>query len=554
MAKKQQQPKAEQSSNPGASQPIADKTQASSATIGWVLTLISFLSGAAVMVVEIGGARYLSPLYGNSIYTWTSIIGVVLIAMGAGAHFGGRWADQWTGSSRLGGLLAVAAVSVALIPALNTLISPLVGNMGMISGPLTYCLLVFTVPGFLLGAVSPVCVRLLSRASNDAHIGASAGTINMAGMIGSFIGTFAGGFVLLSLLDLRLIMLGTAVVLALLALLSWRLDHERTPTSRLAVGMRFVGVFGAAVVLSLTIREAPAENVIHEENNYYHRVRVEQIDGPRGPVRLLKLDSTMEGGMNVDGPVDPLPLEYQNYWKLILGREDFNVKRALFIGAGAFGMPAAVADRWPRSHVDVVEIDPAVVAVGRRFFRLDEFPQVHAHATDGRRFLRQSDCGYDLIFGDAYQGVRSIPSHLVTKEFFQLVNDRLQPEGVFMMNLITALEGEGSALLAALLRTMGEVFPHVEVYSPGLNVRTSAAGGYGMRPSLQLSTVANTIVIAANQPLDDLQRGQFHNGLQTVRAREKRVPDDWLPDLENAPVMTDWRNPVDAIIARQLLR
>lgn len=508
------------------------------------------------MVVEIGGARYLSPLYGNSIYTWTAIIGVVLIAMGAGAHFGGIWADRWTGSTRLGGLLAVASVSVALIPALNALISPMLGGLGLISGPLLYCLLVFTLPGFLLGAVSPVCVRLLSRATNDSQIGASAGNINMAGMIGSFIGTFAGGFILLSLLDLRVIMLGTAGVLAMLALLAWRMDGaaggKAARASRIAANLRFFGFLLAATVLSLTIRQAPGEEVIHQEYTYYHRIRVEQQTGPRGPFRMLKLDSTMEGAMHVEGPVDPLPLEYQNYWKLVLGRPGFEIDRALFIGAGAFGMPASVSRQWPEAHVDVVEIDPAVVDVGRRFFRLDEFPQVHAYATDGRRFLRQSDGAYDLIFGDAYQGVRSIPAHLVTREFFELVEEKLTPDGLFMMNVISALEGDGSALLAALLRTMGEVFDHVEVYSPGLRTRPSVTGGPGMRPR-ELGIVANVILVAGNRP-PDLERSQFSDGYRTVRARDQRIPQEWLPDLGGAPVMTDWRNPVDAIIARQLLR
>ena len=535
------------------SAPSPRRGRPSSAAFGWLLALISFLAGAAVMVVEIGGARYLSPLYGNSIYTWTSIIGVVLIAMGAGAHFGGRWADQWVGSTRLGWLLALAALTVAVIPALNVLAAAMLGGLGLISGPLMYCLLVFTAPGFLLGAVSPVCVRLLSRESNDAHVGASAGTINMAGMIGSFIGTFAGGFILLSLLDLRLIMVGTAIVLATLAVVAWRMDSGRSATASTATSMRFLGVIGAAIILSFAVQPAPAENVIHEEHTYYHRVRVEQTDGWRGPVRFLKLDSTMEGGMWVEGAVDPLPLPYQNYWKLALGREDFQVDRALFIGAGAFGMPAAVASQWPDSHIDVVEIDPAVVRAGHDYFRLGEFPQIRPHATDGRRFLRQSDGDYDLIFGDAYQGVRSIPAHLVTREFFELVRDRLSADGLFMMNVITALEGDGSMLLAALLRTMGEVFPHIDVYSPLLDVRPSPAGGHGIRPR-QLSVVANVILVASMEPVDDLQRSQFHNGQQTVRARHQRVPDEWRPALDDAPVMTDWRNPVDAIIARQLLR
>jgi MFS family permease len=84
-------------------------------------------------------------------------------------------------------------------------------------------LLLFAIPGILLGAVSPAAVRFYSLTLKDTHVGAAAGTISMLGSLGSFVGTFLSGFFLLSTFGVRSIFFGTAALLLVLAvrLLSW---------------------------------------------------------------------------------------------------------------------------------------------------------------------------------------------------------------------------------------------------------------------------------------------------------------------------------------------
>ena len=232
-----------------------------------------------------------------------------------------------------------------------------------------------------------------------------------------------------------------------------------------------------------------------------------------------------------------LVLEYQRYWRLVTMKPGFQVKRALFIGAGAFGMPEQLSKEFPEAIVDVCEIDPRVIEAGRKFFKLDEFPQVHAHPGDARRFLVQNpEAKYDFIFGDAYNGIRQIPVHLASKEFFQLVRDRLTPQGIFLMNAISAVEGPRSELLAGMLQTVGEVFPKVELF---------AVGG-------RLTEPQNAMILAGSDDWSTLFTDQAYvSGSDAWRIANSYVPLARRPS--GGVVFTDNLNPVDAIIARGLM-
>ena len=489
-----------------------------------------FSAGAAMMIIEISAARLLSPLFGNSVYTWTALIGVILVAFSVGGYLGGRYADRHSGLSGIGWMLAAVAALTFLIPALGTWFGHTFAGSGLIQGPVLFSLFLLAVPGALLGAISPAAVRLYSLTWQDTHVGAAAGTVSMLGSLGSFIGTFLSGFVLLGHFGVRSIFYGTATVLLLLALLAFLLTRgafgRAVPVLALGLGAAGLGSLASPGV---------AQGVIYERESFYHRIQVsEQGESPRRQ-RLLKLDSTAEGGMNPDD--GSLILGYQHYWRLALLR-DQPLASALFIGAGAFGMPEEVSREFPEARVDVAELDPAVIEVGRRFFKLDEHPRVQAHAGDARHFLRTAgERRWDLIFGDAYNGVQAIPPHLATREFFQLVADRLTPSGVYAMNIISAVQGPKSQLLGGMLATLRGVFPHLEVFAV-----------QGPRTLVQ-----NVIVLASRENLGPRITDTLHPaGSWQARLLGTRVARSQLPAA--GPVFTDDFNPVDAIIARGLLQ
>jgi spermidine synthase len=282
--------------------------------------------------------------------------------------------------------------------------------------------------------------------------------------------------------------------------------------------------------------------VLHEEESFYHHIEVSERGESPYKQRLLRLDSTNEGGMNPDD--GSLVFPYQQFWQVVKFKEDFKIQNALFMGAGAFGMPEILSRQYPQASIDVAEIDPKVIDAGHRYFKLGEFPHVHAHAEDARHFLRsRPGQRWDLIFGDAYNGVRAIPSHLLTQEFFQLVSDRLTPDGVFVMNVITALRGPQSELLAGILKTLRTVYPHVEVFDvEGLNGRPNSG-----------HQAQNVILLASRQDWRPYFKERFFaSGSMEKRIAETLVAPQELP--QSGILFTDNYNPVDAIIARGLIQ
>jgi spermidine synthase len=499
-----------------------------------ILVIMAFTSGAAVMVIEMAAIRILAPWFGNSLYTWTGLIGVILTAMSAGYYAGGWLADKKTSYLILSHLLAVAALFIFIIP-LFSFGGILLARLSIILGPVVASLLMFAVPGFFLGCVPPYIIRLVSLLSADKHIGLSAGTVYMVSTIGSVLGTFASGFWLIPSFDIEHLFWFTGLAIALLACLGYFLSYRqrgRLPWQVLAL----VGAIPFLMAATALVKPPPKANVLFDSLSFYHRIRVEKKNLRNGDsLRILSLDSTMEGGQYEKSPAIPLP--YQRYWQLaeVLCRKH---EAALFLGGGAFKMPQAFLDRYPQAWVEVVEIDPAVVAVGRRFFRVNDYPGLHIAVDDARRYLTHTRRKYDFIFGDAYNGLRSVPAHLLTREFFQTLRGHLDEHGIFMINLVASLQGKNAVLFDSVRKTISRVFPETYVFA--------------LHPQ-NVTTVQNIIIVAAGE---DLHLHSLMAGLPPDQASLKKLLLTFVPPghytTQGGYLLTDHFNPVEYLVAQTI--
>src|SRR5262249_54224009 len=101
------------------------------------------------------------------------------------------------------------------------------------------------------------------------------------------------------------------------------------------------------------------------------------------------------------------------------------------------------------------------------YFAFKESSLQKVHVADGRMFLRRSTAKYDLIILDAYVRSRygsSIPQHLATKEFFEIVRDHLNTNGVVAYNVIVTVSGWHADMIGAMYRTLQSVFPQVYLF------------------------------------------------------------------------------------------
>ncbi|MEM7697824.1 MAG: fused MFS/spermidine synthase [Verrucomicrobiota bacterium] len=419
--------------------------------------LVVFLCGAVTMCLEMVGSRILAPILGNSIYTWSALIGVVLIGLSIGGCLGGILIDKRARVRDLLLALVLGAIFIAMTPLLRALIESsgeVKGSAILVSG------ILFFVPCLFLGAISPMSVKLAANAVGGEKFGLCAGVVSMAGSLGSFIGVVIPPFLLIPNFGLNNIIVALALIhLGVGGMLYF---VERSDQKRFAI---LLGVgLGCILLLTFVGRFATQglsqEAALYEKATPYHLVQVFDEDDS---TRSLRLDTTMEGSVNFES--EQLPLKYQNQWRLVLDR-DTPVRRALCIGAGAFGVPRELARQFPDAAIEVSEIDPEVVRVGYDFFQIGDFPNISAKAADGRQYLRDLDDSvkYDFVFLDAYNGIRYIPPHLATVEFFEELDDHLSEDALIVANVISAVDGEYSQLLWSFVRTLREVYPDVRIY------------------------------------------------------------------------------------------
>ena len=135
-------------------------------------------------------------------------------------------------------------------------------------------------------------------------------------------------------------------------------------------------------------------------------------------------------------------------------------ERVLIVGLGGGTIPSFLRKHYPRMQIDVVDIDPDVVAVAKRFFGFCEDAAMRAYVDDGQRFIERCRQPYDIIFLDAFSA-DSVPYRLATREFLQAVRRAVKPDGVVVGNIWTS---NLNPLYNSMVRTYQEVFDDLYLF------------------------------------------------------------------------------------------
>jgi len=239
---------------------------------------------------------------------------------------------------------------------------------------------------------------------------------------------------------------------------------ERVPTLKpkrrrasLAAALQKVIALGALLSWALTLKAS----VAFEVTSPYHHIRV--ID--EANVRTLCFDDATETRMSLQDPLKG-HFEYTEYFHMPILWSPL-ITNVLMIGLGGGSAQRAFEHYYPTIKIQSIEIDPMVVKVAKDYFSLQESERQKVVVSDGRVFLRRSPSRFDLILLDAYVGGRygsGIPQHLATKEFFELVRDRLTTNGIVGYNVIGSLTGWHADIVGAIYRTLKTVFPQVYLF------------------------------------------------------------------------------------------
>ena len=384
-------------------------------------SLVVFVASFCTLVLEIVAGRVLAPYVGVSLYTWTSIIGVVLAGISGGAWAGGWLADRRPAESTLAWLLLASGVAAMLIAPATEMLA---GEQGLLTAAnlamtllarvLVLSFLLFFVPSFLLGMISPVAVRLAMR--DVATAGTIVGRISAVSTLGSIAGTFVTGFYLVARFGTKTTIVGAGAVLIAGSLM---LFARRAGTVIVAVLFAGVLLFAASRPLPPPVQttELPSSQTgfIHAEESQYYAIRVQRTVRPDtgAPIHALHLDKLVH---SYSDRADPSFLEY-GYLRIFdeVARASGG-SRLLFIGGGGYTLPRRIEQEHPRMRIDVVEIDPAVTRIAKRFFGLPRKTRIRTINEDARWFTMRERGPYDVVFIDAFNDL-SVPYHLATREY-----------------------------------------------------------------------------------------------------------------------------------------
>jgi spermidine synthase len=443
--------------------------RASAAVFPAVIYMVAFITGAIVMSFEMLGSRYLNPYFGSGIYTWAALISTVLTALTAGYFLGGFIADRTVSAGVLGAIVALASAYLLVLPsfaeAILAFVSDSTDNVRL--GSLYSALAIMFVPVTLLGVYSPFAIRLVLRTAQ--HSGTVSGAVYGVSTAGSIAGTLGTTFFLIPLIGTHAITLwlgaaGIGCGLCLMAL-------DRVHSLRKAETS--ITVLIAFVVLTLAGNRAWSEGLFDESVRarmlQHGDGRVAHIEtefndvyvGKRGPMLALttrvRNETYFHSIVDLRDP-DELPVPYTQIMPAALLYPQ-TIRHILMIGLGAGSISTYLGRAMPDVQIDVVELDPGVIAAGRIYFGLQETDKVHFIESDGRVYLNRHKDLYDLILLDAFREL-GVPFHLLTREFYTLVKERLAPGGAVASNV-----DANTKLYLSTLATLRAVFPTVDVYS-----------------------------------------------------------------------------------------
>ncbi len=415
-----------------------------------------FASGMTTLAIELAASRLIGSVFGTSNLVWASIIGLILIYLTIGYFLGGWWADRSPFPGTFYQILAWGAFTSGVIPFLSRPVLRFAADafdqldIGILFGSFSVVLVIFVIPVTLLGTISPFAIRLALRDSREA--GKVAGRVYAISTLGSFLGTFLPVLVLIPLVGTTFTFLFFGYFLLLVSFIGlWRTNGWKSVflLGWMLIILVILGIFWG----SGTIKKTTGQ--IYETESSYNYIQVLEIDD----YRYLRLNE----GQGVHSIYHPEKMIYYGPWMQVLAAPFFNkypyqpanIKRVAIVGLAAGTIARQVTEVFGPIPIDGFEIDPKIIIVGRDYFDMN-MKNLNAIAADGRWGLAQSDKQYTIISIDAYRPPY-IPWHMTTKEFFQIVYDRLSNDGVMVINIGRAPDDRG--LIDGLGGTIGSVFP-----------------------------------------------------------------------------------------------
>lgn len=491
----------------------------------YYLYMTEFFAGMSVMAVELGASRLLAPYFSSSQIVWTIIIGTIMIAMALGNIWGGRQADKDPNPDKLFLRIMIAAVWIGAIPlvgkyiiiGISGVLVLAVNNNFLILAAFFACMAIFVFPLFLLGTVTPCLVKYTVSSLDDS--GKTVGVLGAFQTIGSIIGTFLPTFVTIPAVGTSVTFLIFAFILLLLGIVYF--VNQKTNLVFCSVTAGLIGVcalFGHSGSFAFWEKD-----LTYEGESIYNYLQVKETED-----RVLLSTNVLFGVQSMkkkDSALTGMYYDYALAAPLMAGISEDTQGDILILGMGSGTYASQCLEFYPKTTVEGVEIDEKITELASLYFDLPQQAKVTTY--DGRAFLQATDKKYDVIMVDAYQDI-TIPFQMSSVEFFTLVKEHLNENGVMVVNMNMQSDEEGN-INDYLADTIASVFP--SVYTADVKGST------------------NRELFAAKKPLDIdfVKESTLSEEKEGLKEKMEEVESVMLAYSSKGYLLTDDKAPVEVL-------
>ncbi len=481
-----------------------------------MLYMLAAFEGGMVMIAELCGAKLMAPYFGTSIIVWASTLAITLGGLTLGYFLGSYLSTQnkQTIVNRLRILLIVAAIFIGSMPFLSHWILELLQTLDIRMGTILSLLLFLCPILIFLGASSPMIIQLLTSDANKA--GKFAGRIYGISTIGGVIATLLVGFFLIPHWGLKITLICSGILFFLIVFLI--LGLPKSNKSKVLVFLLILPLLAAGYIEP---EFNSAFNVLHESDGLLGNIKViehSSEDFTRIPRmgRGLVVNNTLQTYMDIEGPGISI-WEWAHFIPTIAGAlPEGDQSLIIGLGGGTLYKQLKLLDH----DIDVVEIDPRIVQLGKEYFNLPKNASVYEQ--DGRHFLNTSQKRYDLICYDAFLS-ESPPEHLLTKQGFENALDNLSEDGLLVINFFGFLSGEAGIASRSIIKTLLSLDLEVDII-----------------PTPGEEEYRNLLFVARrNGALDYNNSRYIEPGKRPIKGWEKRVIQPNQIDLFDAYILSD---------------
>lgn len=469
---------------PSIGPPLADSpTRPRALSSGLIFIFSCFcLSGVSALVYQVAWNRIFSLLLGSSVYAFSLILTTFIFGLAMGTAVFSRLCNVFGDLRKVFGLLqiGIGLFALAAVPFFGMV--PLVNRWVYLNWGQTFesiqwsnFLIIFALvfgPTFFMGAQFPIVVKLAARSL--ATLGRNVGTVYASNTLGAILGSFLGGFLLIPWLGIQ-----NTIICAVMINLSLGMVLLLASPS-LTGNVKYYVLPGILLLCLMGARQLPVWDKAVISSGSFMPYRIEELEQAlakknkilfykEGIHTTVTTELAVTGNifLRVNGKTDA-SLDQDMRTQLLLGYLPMflheNPQTALVVGQGS-GITLGAVEQFPVKKIDLVEISSAVIE-GSRYFSpfnhnaLDD-KRMNLILADGRNHITLADQKYDVIISEPSNPWISGVGALFTLDFFKLVDERLNPDGVVCIWVHTNMSPES---FKSIIKAFISVFSYVTMW------------------------------------------------------------------------------------------